>query len=144
MKKDRFLNRPFCLAAELGFEPRQTESESVVLPLHNSAKHGQIITHRERFVKRKFYNQASGTAAKIAACTAARTACMRVHENGRCFDKVFHPEYPRDNKRRAEKNNYAPRPRLIISKTAEISAVRGRTLLNRNRNKGQYRQKTVK
>ena len=25
------------LAAELGFEPRQTESESVVLPLHNSA-----------------------------------------------------------------------------------------------------------
>ena len=28
------------LAAELGFEPRQTESESVVLPLHNSAKQG--------------------------------------------------------------------------------------------------------
>ena len=27
----------FVLAAELGFEPRQTESESVVLPLHNSA-----------------------------------------------------------------------------------------------------------
>ncbi len=27
----------FYLAAELGFEPRQTESESVVLPLHNSA-----------------------------------------------------------------------------------------------------------
>ena len=25
------------VAAELGFEPRQTESESVVLPLHNSA-----------------------------------------------------------------------------------------------------------
>ena len=25
------------LVAELGFEPRQTESESVVLPLHNSA-----------------------------------------------------------------------------------------------------------
>lgn len=25
------------MAAELGFEPRQTESESVVLPLHNSA-----------------------------------------------------------------------------------------------------------
>ena len=25
------------LAAELGFEPRQTESESAVLPLHNSA-----------------------------------------------------------------------------------------------------------
>ncbi len=27
----------FSLAAELGFEPRHTESESAVLPLHNSA-----------------------------------------------------------------------------------------------------------
>ena len=26
------------MAAELGFEPRHTESESAVLPLHNSAK----------------------------------------------------------------------------------------------------------
>ena len=31
------LNRPKDLAAEEGFEPSQTESESVVLPLHNSA-----------------------------------------------------------------------------------------------------------
>ena len=29
------------MAAELGFEPRQTESESVVLPLHNSALFSQ-------------------------------------------------------------------------------------------------------
>ena len=29
----------FVLAAELGFEPRHTESESAVLPLHNSAKY---------------------------------------------------------------------------------------------------------
>ena len=28
----------FSLAAELGFEPRHTESESAVLPLHNSAR----------------------------------------------------------------------------------------------------------
>ena len=28
----------FFMAAELGFEPRHTESESAVLPLHNSAK----------------------------------------------------------------------------------------------------------
>lgn len=28
----------FYMAAELGFEPRHTESESAVLPLHNSAK----------------------------------------------------------------------------------------------------------
>ena len=27
----------FFMAAELGFEPRHTESESAVLPLHNSA-----------------------------------------------------------------------------------------------------------
>ena len=27
----------FLMAAELGFEPRHTESESAVLPLHNSA-----------------------------------------------------------------------------------------------------------
>ncbi len=35
------------LAAELGFEPRQTESETVVLPLHNSAMFitGIIIPH---------------------------------------------------------------------------------------------------
>ena len=32
----RYHERDF-LAAELGFEPRQTESESAVLPLHNSA-----------------------------------------------------------------------------------------------------------
>ena len=30
------LRRSFWLAGELGFEPRQTESESVVLPLHHS------------------------------------------------------------------------------------------------------------
>ena len=29
----------FVLAAELGFEPRHTESESAVLPLHNSARY---------------------------------------------------------------------------------------------------------
>ena len=33
------------LAAELGFEPRQTESESAVLPLHNSATNKAYYTH---------------------------------------------------------------------------------------------------
>ena len=33
------------LAAELGFEPRQTESESAVLPLHNSATNSDYYTH---------------------------------------------------------------------------------------------------
>ena len=36
-QKIRSVSFGFKLAAELGFEPRQTESESVVLPLHNRA-----------------------------------------------------------------------------------------------------------
>ena len=36
-KKTDHEGRFFLLAAELGFEPRHTESESAVLPLHNSA-----------------------------------------------------------------------------------------------------------
>ena len=38
------------LAAELGFEPRHTESESAVLPLHNSAKCVDIISQDIRVV----------------------------------------------------------------------------------------------
>src|SRR6185437_1390474 len=40
-RENRFvgvLERRLRLAGELGFEPRQTESESVVLPLHHSPK----------------------------------------------------------------------------------------------------------
>ena len=37
ISKSRPLLRTAFMVAELGFEPRQTESESVVLPLHNSA-----------------------------------------------------------------------------------------------------------
>ena len=37
-KKQLFIRKAaFSVAAEEGFEPSQTESESVVLPLHNSA-----------------------------------------------------------------------------------------------------------
>ena len=37
-KQFAFVQTAVCvLVAELGFEPRQTESESAVLPLHNSA-----------------------------------------------------------------------------------------------------------
>ena len=36
-KKALLLGVPLSMAAELGFEPRHTESESAVLPLHNSA-----------------------------------------------------------------------------------------------------------
>ena len=44
------------LAAEEGFEPSQTESESVVLPLHNSAINSTltIIAHAVRFVNSFF------------------------------------------------------------------------------------------
>ena len=38
IEKPRSNERGFFMAAELGFEPRQTESESAVLPLHNSAR----------------------------------------------------------------------------------------------------------
>ena len=37
------------MAAELGFEPRQTESESAVLPLHNSAML-RLSSQRERYL----------------------------------------------------------------------------------------------
>ena len=37
-RKNRLIRVGLSLAAELGFEPRHTESESAVLPLHNSAK----------------------------------------------------------------------------------------------------------
>ena len=36
------------MAAELGFEPRQTESESAVLPLHNSASVSDL--HQQRYL----------------------------------------------------------------------------------------------
>ena len=41
------------MVAELGFEPRQTESESVVLPLHNSAMRKFYYTFSRIFVNRK-------------------------------------------------------------------------------------------
>lgn len=51
----------FILAAELGFEPRQTESESVVLPLHNSASARDIIVYHQELVKHflKFFTSPS-------------------------------------------------------------------------------------
>ena len=36
------------MAAGLGFEPRQTESESAVLPLHNSASVSDL--HQQRYL----------------------------------------------------------------------------------------------
>lgn len=42
-KKEPHLIDTVLVAAEQGFEPRQTESESVVLPLHNSAIHYKVI-----------------------------------------------------------------------------------------------------
>ena len=43
------------MAAELGFEPRQTESESAVLPLHNSAKEQYLLYIILRFCQVDFY-----------------------------------------------------------------------------------------
>ena len=47
------------MAAEEGFEPSQTESESGVLPLHNSAKRKSYYTYFYAFVKRLFYSSRS-------------------------------------------------------------------------------------
>ena len=40
------------MAAELGFEPRHTESESAVLPLHNSALHFNYYNQKFGIVNR--------------------------------------------------------------------------------------------
>ena len=45
--------RFFLLAAELGFEPRHTESESAVLPLHNSARLKTIQQNTELSLRAK-------------------------------------------------------------------------------------------
>ena len=42
------------MAAELGFEPRHTESESAVLPLHNSASRKCYYTQNREKVKHYF------------------------------------------------------------------------------------------
>ena len=51
---DCHLNHSVSMAAGLGFEPRQTESESVVLPLHNPATNSYIIMGKLRNVKNFF------------------------------------------------------------------------------------------
>ena len=49
IKQPRSTSGP--MAAELGFEPRHTESESAVLPLHNSALHFYYYNQKNRYVK---------------------------------------------------------------------------------------------
>ena len=40
------------MAAELGFEPRQTESESAVLPLHNTASLAVLSDSNNYYTKK--------------------------------------------------------------------------------------------
>ncbi len=64
-EKSTPLGVPLPMAAELGFEPRHTESESAVLPLHNSARYRRaallivkrlnILTHKFAVVNTFFY-----------------------------------------------------------------------------------------
>ena len=56
-KKHICLQMCFFLAAELGFEPRHTESESAVLPLHNSAMflEQMIFYHKLGHLSRDFW-----------------------------------------------------------------------------------------
>ena len=55
-KVHRLLYHNLCtnVAAEEGFEPSQTESESGVLPLHNSAKRKSYYTYFCGIVKKNF------------------------------------------------------------------------------------------
>ena len=50
LKKPRSMNEVF-MAGEYGFEPQQTESESVVLPLHYSPTAKEIIYQQVPIVK---------------------------------------------------------------------------------------------
>ena len=53
-KKNPATTRVAGLAADEGFEPSQTESESGVLPLHKSAKRKSYYTAKYTFVKPYF------------------------------------------------------------------------------------------
>ena len=62
------------MAAELGFEPRHTESESAVLPLHNSARcmlavwRLYIVSQEKAFVKGFLKNIWESGGARKMAC----------------------------------------------------------------------------
>ena len=76
------------LAAEEGFEPSQTESESVVLPLHNSAINSTltIIAHAVRFVNSFF--AIFDFYLKIL-CRNAEKGCLKTHS-----ESLTAPEKP--------------------------------------------------
>lgn len=76
------------MAAEEGFEPSQTESESVVLPLHNSAINSTltIIAHAGRFVNSFF--AIFDFYLKIL-CRNAEKGCLKAHS-----ESLTAPEKP--------------------------------------------------
>lgn len=82
-----YLYRTF-MAAEEGFEPSQTESESVVLPLHNSAINSTltIIAHAVRFVNSFF--AIFDFYLKIL-CRNAEKGCLKAHS-----ESLTAPEKP--------------------------------------------------
>ena len=67
------------MAAEEGFEPSQTESESGVLPLHNSAKRKCYYTWNSEFVKLFFKSWRFSAQASAASslATSVRSALPR-------------------------------------------------------------------
>ena len=67
------------LAAELGFEPRHTESESAVLPLHNSAKCVDIISQDKKVVNYFFEKTLN------IAFTSSAKVCKGVQKNLKGF-----------------------------------------------------------
>ena len=76
------------MAGDEGFEPSQTESESVVLPLHNSAINSTltIIAHAVRFVNSFF--AIFDFYLKIL-CRNAEKGCLKAHS-----ESLTAPEKP--------------------------------------------------
>src|SRR5450631_4387485 len=54
-----------CVAGELGFEPRQTESESVVLPLHHSPRYLNSTRYLRSFLAVPAMHQANRSQACV-------------------------------------------------------------------------------
>ena len=71
------------MVAGEGFEPSQTESESVVLPLHNPAKRIHYYTNFPRFVKDFFRGfHFFAISAEKRAREARRAGGLRVFPGG--------------------------------------------------------------
>ena len=75
----------YSLAAELGFEPRQTAPEAVVLPLHNSAKSTRALVFASRKDITTFSNGLQDSFSGIFIKKAAEQAVLLERDARRCL-----------------------------------------------------------